>query len=77
MRRTADLTGDFYVDVKVYHKGEAASTRREERWKKAAVALKVQLNKDSPPWEALQTFMHRAHELFDSSEPVFYSDNIK
>ncbi|XP_049704256.2 uncharacterized protein LOC126056173 [Helicoverpa armigera] len=75
VRRTADLTGDFYVEVKVYHKAEAASTPREDRWKKASVALKVQINRDSSPWEALQIFMRRTHELFDNSELIFYSDN--
>lgn len=76
MRRTADVTGDFYVEVKVYNKAEVASTLREDRWKKASVALKVQLNRNTPQWDGLQVFMRRTHELFDNSEPVFYSDNI-
>lgn len=76
VRRAANLNGDFYVEVKVYHKADIISTVREERWKKAAVALKVQLSKESPQWDTLQSFMRRAHELFDDSEPVFYSDQI-
>lgn len=76
VRRTADVSGDFYVEVKVYNKAEVASTPKEERWKKASVALKVQLNRNTPQWDGLQVFMRRTHEFFDNSEPVFYSNNI-
>lgn len=77
LRRTAPyIEGDFYVEVKVYNKTDAASTTPLERWKKALVALKVQINKDTPQWDALQTFMRRVHVVFQDSEPVFYSDNI-
>lgn len=76
VRRTATLTGPYYVEVKVYDTSEAASSRPDERWKKTLVSLKAQLKTDSSQWDKLQVFMRGAHKLFEDSEPVYYSDKI-
>lgn len=76
VRRQAVLSGEFYVDIKVYAKSDVISIPREDRWRKALVALKVQLDRGSVQWNALQKFMQRAHDLFNNTEPTYFSDNI-
>lgn len=76
VRRTADVSGDFFVELKVYCTKEIADTPRQERWKKAQVALKLQLSRDSTYWNELQKFVRRSHEAFASSEACYFSDNI-
>lgn len=60
----------------MYNKAEVANIAKEDRWKRAEVTLKVQLDRNTPQWDGLQIFMRRTHELFNDSEPVFYSDSI-
>lgn len=76
VRRTAPLIGAYYVEVRVYNTAEALKSRPDERYKKALVTLKAQLNVETQEWRDLQKFIKKTKTLFNETEPVFYSNKI-
>lgn len=76
VRRVNQLNGAYYTEVRVYNTRDASKTPPEERYKKALVTLKVQLNPNTSEWRDLQKFMKNIKLLFDNQEPVFYSNKI-
>ncbi|KAL0879268.1 hypothetical protein ABMA27_003048 [Loxostege sticticalis] len=49
---------------------------RNERYKKALLTAKVQLNTGTSEWHDLQKFMKSLKKLFEDREPVFYSNKV-
>lgn len=76
VRRVAELCGDYYIELRVYPTRDVVAVKSEERWKKALLTLKAQVNTDSPEWNDLQKFIRSAKEMFSDSEPIFYSNKI-
>lgn len=66
--------GEFYVEVKVYRTSDAASTRPEERWRKALTSLKIQMNPDGDEWSQLQGFFKTIRKSMNDVEPVFFGN---
>lgn len=77
VRRTITLPGDYVAELKLYRQTDYYETAIEERYKKALVNVKVRTGETSVLWDPLQKFISEADELFDESEPVYYSDKIK
>lgn len=75
VRRVADIEGDYFVELRVYHSRDA-TVRNEDRWKKALLALKLQIDGDSVEWQHLQQFTKAAKRKFRDAEAKFYSDKI-
>lgn len=76
VRRAADFQGAYYVEVRVYSTSDALKSPPEQRYKKALVTLKAQLNTESREWRDLQKFMKNTKLLFGDTEPMFYSNKI-
>ncbi|KAL0861806.1 hypothetical protein ABMA27_009279 [Loxostege sticticalis] len=76
VRRAAPLDGAYYVEVRVYSTSDALKTLPAERYKKALLTAKVQLNTDTSEWHDLQKFMKSLKKLFEDREPVFYSNKV-
>lgn len=68
------VDGEFYVEVKVYRTSDAASTRPEERWRKALTSLKIQMNPDGDEWRQLQVFFKTIRKSMNDVEPVFFGN---
>lgn len=77
LRRQLPLSGEFYVELRVYNTTDAETQKADERWKKALVTLKVQLNDDSEQWAALQSFVQSSSSIFEEVEHTYYSDKIQ
>lgn len=73
-RRVTDLTGEYYIDLKVYNTSDAVGSKPEERWKKALIRLKFLTNDGSPQWEYVDKLVRSAHELFEDNPPSFYAN---
>lgn len=76
VRRAAPLDGAYYVEVRVYSTSDALKTLPAERYKKALLTAKVQLNTGTSEWHDLQKFMKSLKKLFEDREPVFYSNKV-
>ncbi|XP_026737885.1 uncharacterized protein LOC113501078 [Trichoplusia ni] len=73
-RRTANTSGEYYIDLKVYQTNDARETDSQELWRKALLRLKLQTDGDTIQWRKLQAFVQSADELF-MKPPTFYSSN--
>lgn len=72
-RRSAPTTGAFYLELRVYDRGDAETTDSDERWKKALLRLACSVDDDSSQWKTLQRLVKELHELFKESDPIFMS----
>lgn len=71
-RRTANTSGQYYIDLKVYQTNDARETDSQELWKKALLRIKFQTEGDTSQWRKLQAFVQSADELF-VKPPLFNS----
>lgn len=76
VRRESMQDGEYFVEVRVYTTEEATKAQPDQRWKLAQVTLKAKLDRGTDQWEALQNFMHKTHELFNESDPVFIAYKV-
>lgn len=76
VRRSASLSGAYYVEVRAYTTSDALKTPPLDRYKKALLTAKVQLNTGTAEWHDLQKLMRSIKKLFEDREPVFYSNKI-
>lgn len=69
------LEGPYYVETRVYSTKDALATSPDQRYTKALVTLKAQLDPENDEWEDLRRFLKTVKTtLFANSEPVFYAD---
>lgn len=73
--RRAALRGEYYVEVRVYTTKEAQAAKPEERYKKALVTLKAQLDPEHPEFELLQNFLRNAKNNLFQDAPLTFFDN--
>ncbi|XP_047984078.1 uncharacterized protein LOC125240784 isoform X1 [Leguminivora glycinivorella] len=71
-RRAADLEGEFFLELRVYNTADIRSELAEHKWKKALLAVKAQINNDTPQWEYLQKLTKHLRTLFDDAEVTFF-----
>lgn len=75
-RRTAQIDGSFYIELKVYNSADV-NEGGDDLWKKTLLWLKVRTDDDTPQWDRLQKFVRATSSLFDQSEATFYSNSYK
>ncbi|XP_049874671.1 uncharacterized protein LOC126377603 isoform X1 [Pectinophora gossypiella] len=73
-RELVNQSGEYYIEFRVYNTEKAVASKPDQRWKEAEVTLKVKLDRGTPQWEKIQSFMQRIHNLFEDCEPVFISE---
>lgn len=74
LRRTADLDGDTYVELRVYHtKDVLKAADWKERLEKAQIALKYQASSTTPELGDLKNFIKKVKAKFTGSGK-FYAD---
>ncbi|XP_063369034.1 uncharacterized protein LOC134657418 [Cydia amplana] len=71
-KRTLELDGAFFVELRVYKTDDVRRELPENRWKKALLSIKTQLDSDTPPWESLIKFTKHIKSLFKDTEAKFY-----
>lgn len=76
LRRTIDLKGDSYVELKVYNIKDIEGVDPKNRWERAVVALKYQGDSDSPEFEALKKVVQLCKTKF-TAEGTFFADKKK
>lgn len=74
-RRTANLEGEFLIDLKIYNTSDAHSDDSTDLWKKALLRIKLQIGEGTSHWQLLQKFVRSVDTVFEE-EAVFYSDKI-
>lgn len=67
------ITGEFYVEVKLYKTSDAISTQPQDRWQKALNSVKIQINPGGGEWKQLQGFFKAVRNELDDTESVFYA----
>ncbi|XP_028177724.1 uncharacterized protein LOC114365371 [Ostrinia furnacalis] len=72
----APLAGRYYVETRVYSADDARKAPPDQRYTKALVTLKAQLDSEQAEWDYLQRFLKKAKTLFSDTKPVFYDNKI-
>lgn len=73
LRRTAQLPGDLFVELRLYNTNDIRGLDPKVRWEKALVALKYQLSADSQEVVQLHKFLKNCKDKF-TDEGTFYAD---
>ncbi|KAI8428758.1 hypothetical protein MSG28_007439 [Choristoneura fumiferana] len=71
-RRAVDLEGAFFLELRVYNTDDIRSELKEEKWKKALLAVKAQIDTDTPQWEYLQKLSKHLKTLFDDADVKYF-----
>lgn len=71
-RRAVNLEGAFYLELRVYNTDDIRSELKEDRWKKALLAVKAQIDTDTPQWEYLQKLSKHLKTLFDDADVKYF-----
>lgn len=72
-KRARSLDGNFFVELKVYHTADIRGELRQDRWKKAVLAVKAQIDDDTDEWQSLQKFIKKLKILFEGVDVKFYT----
>ncbi|XP_049874674.1 uncharacterized protein LOC126382162 isoform X1 [Pectinophora gossypiella] len=73
VRRTADLTGDLFVELRLYNIKDIRKVQPKDRWEKATLSLKYQADNDAPELVPLREFVRCCKKQF-TEEGVFFAD---
>lgn len=73
VRRIASLTGDMFLELKLYNVDDIKNVSALDRWEKALISLKFQVDSDSPILDNVNKVLKRCKEEF-SAEGTFYAD---
>lgn len=73
VRRTEELEGDLFVEVRVYDTKEITGVDPRQRYWKAAVNLRAQIDSEGKDYDLLSTFLKAVNKKF-SHEGAFFSD---
>jgi hypothetical protein len=73
VRRTSQLSGDLFLELKLYNVNDIKSVPPKDRWEKALVNLKIQLDSNSPGVFNINKALKLCNEHF-TEEGVFYRD---
>jgi hypothetical protein len=71
-RRAVDLEGAFFLELRVYNTDDIRSELAVEKWKKALLAVKAQIDTDSLQWEYLQKLTKHLKTLFDDADVKYF-----
>ncbi|XP_073950571.1 uncharacterized protein isoform X2 [Choristoneura fumiferana] len=73
VRRTSQLSGDLFVELKLYNVADIKSIDPKDRWEKALVNLKIQIDSNSPVVSNINETLKLCREYF-IKDGVFYRD---
>lgn len=76
LRRTADLVGDLFVELRLYNTKDIRSVAPRDRWEKSVLSLKYQTDSDSDELDLLRQFIRRVRAEF-VEEGTFFADKKK
>lgn len=76
LKRSEDLEGNLFVELRVYNKADIINVKAHQRYWKAAVNLRYQVDDSAPELDALHTFIKLAKAKF-THEGTFQLDNVK
>lgn len=76
IKRSEDLEGNLFVELRVYNKTDILNVKAHQRYWKAAVNLRYQVDDSAPELDALHTFIKLAKAKF-THEGTFQLDNVK
>lgn len=71
VRRTAQLHGDLYIELKLYNTKDIKNVDPLKRWEKALVNLKFQTNNNSSETESITKFIKLCREHFPTDGTFF------
>jgi hypothetical protein len=71
--RYGQLSGDLYLDLKLYNVADIASIASKGRWEKALVNLKIQVDSNSPEVSHIKNVLKICKEHF-TEEGTFYRE---
>lgn len=74
VKRSEDLEGNLFVELRVYNKEDIINVDARQRYWKAAVNLRYQVNDSEPELETLYKFIHSAKAKF-INEGTFCIEN--
>lgn len=70
-KRACSLNGAYFVEMRVYATDDIRSELPTERWKKALLSLKAQIDVETPEWESLQKCIKNLKALFEEVDVKF------
>lgn len=73
VRRSVQLEGDLYLDLKLYQVADIKDVDPRKRYEKAVLALKYQANFDSPQLGLLRQLLKHCKSSF-TEEGFFFAD---
>lgn len=73
VRRTAALTGDLFIDLKLYNVGDIQSVPPKDRWEKALVNFKYRVESNSVIVDGINKILRRCKDDF-TEEGTFFPD---
>lgn len=76
VRRTTNLNGDVFVDLKIYNTRDIVNVEPKDRWERALVSLKYQGEADSPELAHLKKVVKLCKGKF-KNEGIFFADKKK
>lgn len=71
--RYGQLSGELFVDLKLYNVADIASITSKDRWEKALVCLKIQVDPNSPEVSYIKKVLKICKEHF-TDEGTFYRE---
>lgn len=71
--RYGQLSGDLYIDLKLYNVADIASIALKDRWEKALINLKIQVDSNSPEVSHIKQVLKICKEHF-TEEGKFYRE---
>lgn len=77
VRRSAQLSGDLYIDLRVYQVDDIKSVDLKKRYEKAALHLNYQTEHDAPEVDILTKFLKRCKTQFREDGWFFADKNQK
>lgn len=76
LRQVAELSGEFFVELKIYNTADICDVDPRQRWEKAVATLRMQLTPDSPEWDITKKLFAKGKNKFEE-EATFYADKNK
>lgn len=76
VRRSALLSGDLFIELKVYNVDDIKTIAPLDRWEKALVNLKLQVDSDSHEIKEITKLLKKCKERF-VGDAVFYAEKRK
>lgn len=76
LRRTANLTGDVFIEIKVYNSNDILTVPPKDRWERALISLKYQGKSDCLELNQLKQVLNLCKRQF-KNEGTFFADKKK